>query len=782
MRYLLAILFTLLLAPALYAQEDASNRMETELDEVIVSSRQRERYTRRNNPAVELIQKVIANKRAYKLEDNDHYSYEEYEKLITSLDDIRIEDLDKGIFKRMPFLIERIEICPETEKFILPVSLQETSSKHLYKKSPQRKRTLIEGINSEGVNELFSTGDMLNVGLADVFTEIDINDNNIRFLQRHFVSPLSTIEATRFYQYYIADTVLHDNYRCIRLDFKPTNPQDFGFSGRLYILDDSTYRIKRTELRLPQNTNVNFVRRLILTQDYAPMSTGSWQRVNNDLILELYILKSLQGVQVRRINKLRNFTFEPLSEHLFHGKGEVWKQDNAMMRNDEFWANVRQVPLTKQETSMDQLVKELQSMPGFKYLIFGARALIENFVETGTRTTPSKIDIGPVNTLFGYNSIEGFRTRVSAQTTANLFPQLFFKGYAAYGYKDQKPKGSLRAEYTFDKKEYLPREYPKHSVWASATYDLETPTDQYLQTDKDNMFFAVKTGEIDQRSYIRRFQAGYERELRNGLSYSATLSNIHDAPAGELQYKPLNTATPLHHLTTTQATFAIRYCPGESFINTKQRRITISYDAPALTLSHTTSVKGLMGSQYTHNLTEAGIWKRFWLSSFGRFDVDAKVGKQWDKVPFPLLPVPPANLSYIIQKKTFSLLNNYEFLNDEYATLFLTYDLNGKILNRIPLIRRLKLREVIRFNSMWGQLSSKNNPYLSPHDNQLFEFPTRNGQQTTFAMTNTPYMEASFGIYNLFKLVHIEYVRRLSYLNHPDISPDGIRLAIIMNF
>lgn len=750
------------------------------LTEVVVNPK-KQKYSRKNNPAVDLIRKVIAHKKNYKLEDNNYYSYDKYEKLTTSINDIKKEDLDKGIFKKMPFLINRVEICPETEKYILPFSVQETASSTIYRKRPERTRDIIKGINTEGINELFSTGDILNTVLADVFTKVDIYDNHIRFLQQRFISPISSIEAVSFYQYYIADTVMVDNHRCIQLAFVPQNPQDFGFVGQLYILDDSTYQIKRVELKLPYHTNVNFVRNLEVRQDFEQLRTGSWALTKNDMLVELYVIKSKAGLQVRQTTRFTNFAFNPIENKLFDGTGDIVKQDNAMMRDDKFWAEVREVPLTEKETTMSALTKNLQNIPGFKYIIFTARALIENFVETGTMETPSKVDIGPVNTMVGYNSIEGFRTRLSAQTTANLFPKFFMKGYYAYGFKDQKHKGSLRLEYTFKEKEYLPREYPKHSVWVSGSYDLETPSDKFLHTDKDNMFLGLKTGDVDQRSYVRRFELGYERELRNGLSYSAKITNVHDAPAGALQYRKVDNNEFIPYLMSTQASFSLRYCPGESFINTKQRRITISYDAPAFTLTHVVGVKGVLGSHYNHNLTEVGIWKRFWLSSFGRLDIDLKAGKQWDKVPFPLLPIAPTNLSYIIQKGTFSLMNNMEFLNDEYATLFLTYDLNGKILNRIPYIRRLKLREVVRFNAMWGRLSSKNDPYAEGNG-QLFQFPSRNGKVTAYEMGSTPYMEVSVGIYNIFKLVHVEYVRRLSYLNHDDINKHGIRLAILMNF
>ncbi len=749
------------------------------LTEVVVKPK-KEKYSRKDNPAVELMRKVIAHKKGYKLEENAFYSYNKYEKLTTSLNDIKREDMDKGIFKKMPFLIQQIEACPETNKFILPFSIQEIASTKIYRKNPKKEKTIVEGISTDGISELFSTGDILNTVLADVFTDVDIYDDNIRLLQQRFLSPISSVEAISFYKYYIMDTLEMDNHRCIHLTFVPQNSQDFGFTGHLYVLDDSTYRIKRVKLNLPRNAAVNFVQSLDVIQDFEELPGGAWSLMKNDMIVELFVLKSVTGMQVRQTTRYSNFKFSEPDPHLFDMKGDVVKQDNVMMRDEKFWAGVRDVPLTEKETAMGQFIKNIEEMPGFKYIIFFAKALIENFVETGTKEHPSKFDFGPVNTMVGGNSIEGFRTRISGQTTANLFPQFFMNGYYAYGFRDHRSKGKLGLEYTFDKKEFLAREYPRHSVSLMGMYDLESADTKFLKTDKDNVFLALKSSTVDQMSYVRRFEAKYDRELRNGFSYSLTTSNINDAPTGALEYRKVS-GELVPDITTSQVQLSLRYSPGEAFINTKQRRITISKDAPVFTVSHSTGINGVLGGDYTYNVTEVGIWKRFWLSSFGRLDIDAKAGKQWDQVPFPLLIMPATNLSYIAQKGTFNLMTNMEFLNDEYASLFVTYDLNGKLFNRIPLLRKLKLREVVKFSGLWGNLSSKNDPSVAGNED-LFLFPSRNGKTTSFAMGSTPYMELSFGIYNIFKIIHLEYVRRLTYLDHPDVHKQGLRIAVMMNF
>lgn len=758
----------------------ASN--DVRLDEVVIKPK-KEKYTRKNNPAVDLMRKVIEHKSQQKLEENDFYQYKKYQKITLSLNDVTPEMLEKGVYKKMPFLKDRIEVCEETNKLIIPVSIQETASQKVYRKEPQSDKMIVQGMASSGINELFSTGDMLDTMLKDVFADINIYDNDIRLLQKRFVSPISSSSAISFYKYYIMDTVYVDKYKCIHLTFVPQNSQDFGFTGHLYVLNDSSYAVKKCMMNLPKKTGVNFVDNLDIIQEYEQLSTGEWVLKNDDMIAELFLIKALQGVQVRRTTKYTEYAFDALPPQLFKKKGEEIKEADAMMKDEKFWAEARQVPLSKTESSMDVFVKRLEEIPGFKYIIFVAKAFIENFVETGSKEHPSKVDIGPINTMISNNYIDGLRLRVSAQTTANLNPHLFLKGYYAYGFKDQRSKYKGEVEYSFNKKEYLPREYPKHSIAASYQFDVMSPMDKFLKTDKDNVFVSWKTTTVDQMSYVRNMVLKYEWESNFGLSTNVQLRNSKDEPTGRLVYiKNDGLETRLRDITTMEASVGLRYAPGETFVNTKQRRIPVSLDAPIFTLSHTIGFRGV-GGEYDFNLTEAGVSKRFWMSSWGKVDVALKGGIQWNKVPFPLLIMPAANLSYITQRETFNLINNMEFLNDRFASLNIGYDMNGKLFNRIPLIKKLKWREFFGFKMLYGQLSDKNNPLKNPGDGGLFLFPTRNGEPTSFVMNpKVPYMEVSVGIHNIFKILHIEYVRRLNYLNNPGINKQGIRLMVMLTF
>lgn len=755
---------------------------EVLLQEVTVKPK-RERYSRKNNPAVIMMEKVIAAKKNNDLNKYPYHQFDKYQKLTLALNELTSDSLESGIFKKVPNLKDHIELCPETNKLILPVSVDETVSTEVFRNNPKSEKTIVKGVNSTGINEIFNTGDILNTMLHEVFTDVNIYDDQVRLLQYPFTSPIATSGAIQFYRYFIMDTLDVDNEKCFHLTFVPNNSQDFGFTGHLYVKADSSYQVKRCTLNLPKKSDVNFVEHMEILQEFEQLPSGENVLVNDDMLVEILFNKLFSKFQVRRITRYDDYAFDDLPNNLFKGKGKEVHEADAMMKDEDFWSKYRKVELTKSEDNMDSFLDRIQQIKGFKFVVFGLKALIENFVETSAGK--SKVDIGPINTLVGSNQFEGFRTRLSAQTTANLNKHFFAKGYMAYGFKDKRPKYNAEFEYSFDEKKYLPREFPIKSITVGAGYDMVSPVDKFMPTDKDNLFTAFKITEVDQYMYQKKVYATYKQEYENGYSHHFGFRRTVDEPVGSLQYKKLNDGSLLKEITTTQFTAGIRYAPGETFINTKQRRLPLNLDAPVFTVEHTLGVKNLFGSDYNYNFTEVGVYKRIWMRSWGKIDAYLKGGVQWNKVPFNLLIMPAANLSYIMEYETFNLINNMEFLNDKYGSLDIGWDMNGKIFNRIPLLKKLKWREWVQVKVLWGTLSDKNNPFLeeNKNDDTLLQFPMRDGVYTSHLMEkNRPYVELAFGVHNIFKLLHIEYVKRLNYLENPYCNKDGIRLMVRMTF
>ena len=763
-----------------------------QLAEVVVKSK-RAKYSRKNNPAVELMKRVIAAKKRTNLENHDYLSYTKYQKLTMAINDITPADMDSGFIGKHKWLLDQVETSSYNGKLILPLTVDETVTQHLFRKNPKDEKDIVMGQSSSGVNQLIQTGDIMTVAMKDVFTDVDIYDDQVRLLQYPFTSPIGK-DAIAFYRYYIEDTVYVDHDLCYHLQFIPNNQQDFGFRGELYILADSSLHVKRCNLTIPKRRDVKFVENLQIQQEYRKLPNGEWALSVDDMIVEMKVAKFLSKVLITRTTRLSDYDFQPLAKQLFKGKAKVKREANSQMRDEAFWNKYRTVELTKSESSMSAFVHRIEQIKGFKYIIFGAKAFIENFVETGDENHPSKFDFGPVNTLITKNFIDGYRTRISGQTTANLNKHWFFQGYYAHGFHSKKNYYDAMLTYSLNKKDYLPREFPKRTISFESTYDIMSPSDKFMQTDKDNVFTAFKWAKVDKMMFYNRQQLKFEYEQEWGLKTTIGLKTEENEAAGALYFNPINSGfiydtpegTPVGDLIhngkirTTELSLQFQLAPGRTYINTKQRRLPINLDAPVFTLGHTMGLKDVLGGDYKYNFTEAGIYKRFWMNSWGKIDVYLKAGAQWNRVPYPLLIMPAANLSYIIEDETFNLINNMEFLNDRYASLDASWDLNGKIFNRIPLLKKLKWREYLGVKALWGKLTDKNNPYLAQNENSsvLMQFP-----EGCYIMDpHKPYVELIAGVHNIFKLLHVEYVHRCNYNELPTAHKNGIRLMMRLTF
>lgn len=776
---------TILIGPNTPSEMKITLKTDTKQLKGVTVKTKRSKYSRKNNPAVELMKRVIAAKKRTDLANHDYYQFNKYQKITFAINDIKPTELENEKLKKKKWLINQIETCPYNNKLILPLSVDETVTRNIYRKDPKTEKSIIMGQSSSGVNDLIETGDILNNVLKDVFTDVDLYDDQIRLLQYPFTSPIGK-DAISFYRFYIVDTVYVDRDKCFHLQFLPNNQQDFGFRGEIWILADSTLHVKRCNLTLPKKSDVNFVDNLQIIQEYTRLPEGDWALTTDDMFVEMSIAKFLTKAIVIRTTRMSDYAFDELPDKLFKGKTKVLHESNAMMRDEAFWDKYRSVELTKSESSMDAFINNLSQQKAFKYIIFGVRAFIENFVETGSQNHPSKVDIGPINTMISSNFIDGVRTRISAQTTANLNPHWFLSGYYARGWDSRKNYYKGELTYSFNKKEYLPREFPKRTLTFTSTYDVCSPSDKFMHTDKDNVFTALKWTKVEKMMFYNRQQLSFEREEEWGFRTTISLKTEENEACGDLFFKPLSMVGMEDAMTgqgkfrTTEARIELRYAPGETFINTKQRRLPVNLDAPVFTLSHTTGIKGFLGGDYDYNFTEASIYKRLWLNSWGKIDILAKGGIQWNKVPFPLLIMPAANLSYIISDETFNLINNMEFLNDRYASLDISWDLNGKIFNRIPLLKKLKWREWLGIKCLWGTLTDKNNPTLAANagDGMLMEFP-----EGSYIMdSKRPYIELIAGIHNIFKIIHIQYVHRLNYNHLPTATKNGVRLMIRLTF
>ena len=752
-----------------------------EISEVVVKPK-REKYTRKDNPAVELIKKVIAHKNDNRIEAKPEYQTEVYKKLSLSLDNFN-PNLDKNKFlKKFKFIKNYLDTSEFNGKPILTVSVRENLSDFYYRKSPKAEKTIVRAKRMQGIDKTLDDGGGITSNLEEIFKSINIFDNNIPILLNRFVSPLSSTLATTYYHYYIMDTLDVGGDKCVDLAFVPANSESYGFTGRLYITLDGNYAVKKVLLNTPANINLNWVDKLRIEQEFKQMPDSTWVLDQENTFVNFYVVKGTQQLYAHQLRNYDNYNFNVQNaDSVFGLLGALHVLPEATAQPDTFWIHNRPIPLKEKEDALKDLLGQLRKVPAFNAIIKTAEILITGYIPTANDKKVTKFDFGPMNTTFSANHLEGFRMRVGGMTTANLNPYWFASGYLAYGTNDRKIKYNLKLTHSFTKKEYHEGENPVNNLSFIQEYDVYTPGQDFLFTSKDNIFVAWKVGEpVTKMQYIRKSVLQYEKEWLNGLTWKSWIMNQNNEAAGTLQYIKRDESGNLYHIkdfTTSEIGTQLRFAPGERAYNGrsgKESVFNLSKDAPVFKLSHQLGIKGVLGGDYNYNHTEISAEKRIWLSSFGHIDAQIKAGKVWDKVPFPLLILPNTNQSITIQPEAFHMMNALEFVTDQYVSFNATYYLKGWILNRIPGIKWLRLREVLSFNMIYGGLTDKNNPTLTPG---LFLLP-----DGTQPLGSTPYMECSVGLENIFKILRIDYYRRLTYLDHPDIKKGGIRIALRFTF
>ncbi|MDO4512172.1 MAG: DUF5686 family protein [Bacteroidales bacterium] len=738
------------------------------LDEVVIK-KHREKYSKKDNPAVAFIEKVRSKMKESDPLNHQYFVYDKYERMTYGLNDLTDADTQE-LKKKYNKVKEFVDSSDVTHKKILAISLNEKFSTEYYRKSPKTHKEYVEAQQHVGLDDSFDA-ESIKKFMDDAFREIDIFQNDVTFMQNRFVSPLSNI-ATNFYKFYLNDTIEVDGERCVEIDFVPHNSASFGFIGRMYFpVNDSTCFLKKLWMNVPRSINVNYVKRIFLNQEFKKAEDGTRLKVIDDLVMEFQVVGPELFARRSTFYSGHNFS-EPKDLTIFSHDAEQILAPGANKYADEYFKENRPVALAQDGNMMRQLLKRLRSSKLFYWTEKFVSVMAKGYLPTGN---PSKFDFGPLNTMISGDELEGTRLRIGGMTTAHLHPRLFSRWYAAYGFRDKKLKYQAELEYSFRNKKYHSYEFPIHSLKLYHSYDVDKLGQHYLYTSQDNVFLLLKRKTDDKIKYLRQTKFDYKLELENGFSIGAGFEhNIHEAT----DFIPFVDGHGNVHTRYRQAGFnvTLRYAPGEKFVQTRSYRFPINIDNPIVTLSHTYLPKGFMGSDFEVNKTELGVQKRFWFSAWGYTDVIVKAAKVWSKVAYPDLLLPNANLSYTIQPESYTLMNAMEFANDQYVSWDVTYWLNGALLNYVPLLKRLKLREVVSFRGLYGSLSDKNDPEKNP---DLYQFPASTGCK---GLGKKPYMELGVGLDNIFTFLRVDYVWRLTYRDTPGVNKGGVRIQLHFTF
>lgn len=749
---------------------------EYELGAVEVTRRRRQHYSKKNNPALELARKVIELKDSSSVYRKPYFSCDKYQKITYAWN-----GFEAGKFgllkKRFGFLYDHIDTT-ERGNSILPLGLREVSSSLYWQGETGKSRTMVHAKKFSGIDELLPQESVQNT-LTELFQDVDIFQNDIVLLSNHFVSPLSNVAPT-FYKYYALDTLEIDGVRCVNLAFTPYTTEAYGFLGSLYIALDSTYALKRARFNLPKDINLNFVQSMYFEQDFDYAEDGT-RLLTRDFVSVEFFVPAAPRVYGERLNSYRDYRFEePKERFLFDLPNPVLDMSEANTVNDAGWENLRHQSLSEQESRTQLMMKQLRQVPFYRFLEGTVRICTNNFIPTDK--VNSQFDIGPVFSMLSSNDLEGFRLRFGGETTTAFDKHFFLSSYIAYGFKDHRPKGMGSIEYSFvDKKKYHV-EFPVHSLKVYCKYDVDKVGDEYYGTSGGNLFTSLLS-RVDDRNAIYAREAGlsYLRELYSGLSFSANYQYKTSYSTFLTNFQRFDKGGEVRDLDSYSMSFFkvnARFAPKEKFYQSRQYRYNLDKEVPVIMLSHSFAKRGLLGSDYSCNKTELSFEKRVWFSFFGYADLLFRGVKVWNKgVPYTLLDVPSVSPSYFVDNDAFNLMDPVEFINDQSLFWNITYYMNGLLFNRIPVIRKLQLREVFTFKGIWGSLRDENNPNGSGDRTGLFAFPGK-----TYVMEGKPYMEVGVGIENILKVLRVDYVWRLTYRDHEEVSKGGIRVGAHFNF
>ena len=747
--------------------------------ETVTITAKKKRYRKKNNPAVDLIRNVIKNKDRNRIKGQAYYEYDKYEKVQMDLNNVTEKFRNRRIFKNFQFIFDNVDTSKINGKPYLPIYIQETKSKVYFRRNPNSDKEFREGVRQSGLEEYWDDEGIS--ALTDaLYQDIDIYDREITIIDVPFTGPLSPI-APDFYRFYIIDTVEVAGRKCIDLAFMPRNKQNFGFVGDLFITLDSNYTIVKADLGITKRINMNWVDDLQIIQEFT-FADSVWLLTEDKIIIDFKVNKKGIGFYGRKTNIYRNHVFNKKQDDKYYAGAEriIDVDADVFDREEDYWQTARPKPLTEKEQNIYDMIDTIQTIPAFRTGLD-----IINLVMTGYWSFGG-LDLGPLNSFYSFNAIQGSRIRLSGETNTKFNKKLQLDGQGVYATKEKTFRYSAGVTYSFNEDFEM---NPRHEVRFSYQKDINFPGQNLAFVNENNVLLSFTRGVVDKLINYELYRFNYLREQTNSFSSNLIFERRIQKPLGAAFSFTYGDGTDLPSIRTSEIGVELRWAPNEQFIQARDYRYTIYNKYPVFTLKYAAGLKNVFKGDYTYHRTTLNIFKKWNFSILGYAHMNLEVGKVFgDDLPFLLMFLPRANQTYSYQSFAYNMMNFLEFSHDEYASLNVRYYFNGFIFNKIPLIRRLKFREIVSFKALYGRISDKNNPTLEGNEH-LIQLPVDiNGDPATFILDKYPYMEASVGVSNIFKLLTIDFVKRLNYLDNPNtpklfgVRGLGIRFRVGLEF
>lgn len=735
------------------------------LDEVRVKPGKKE-YKNKNNPAVELIEKVISKKGLNRKENFDFLGYQKYEKIQFALSDIKEGFMNARIFEKFNFIFDNMDTTKRIGNDVLPIYIKEALSDHYYRKEPEAIKDVIRAEKTINLDEYLDNKGVT-ANLNYLYQNINIYDNEIFFLTNKFLSPIAN-SAPTFYRYYILDTIPVKDIKCIKLFFEPRNKADFLFHGNLYITLDSTYAIRKVDMGINKKINIDWVKDISITQDFDQFDNNLWFISKEEISIDFGILKNTLGLYGQRTLTYKDYKVnEPVSEKIFRGPETVEKIDPLASQSD-YWEVNRPIPLSKTEKGLYTTVDSVIKVPSFRRKMNIVMLLTTEFLDLG------KFEIGPVGNFYSFNSVEGTRLRFGGRTTTDFSKKITFEGYGAYGIEDEIFKYNAGITYSLTPRTIY--QFPVKSLKISYQKDTRIPGKELSLAEGDNFLLSFKRGVDNKLLLNKTLKFEFLNEFENHFSYQTGYSYTKKQPMGELYFNNIDyllSENSTNDIDASEAYLNLRYAPNETFYQGKLYRDAFPSKYPVMQLKMAGGSE-LIKNDYEYLRLQASISRRYFLALLGYTDISLEAGEIFGSVPYPLLFIHNANQTYAYQKNSYNLMNFLEFVSDKYVSVNIDHCFNGVILNKIPLIKKLKLREIITFKALYGGLSSGNNPDYHPG---LYKFPAGSDNiPLTYTLEKKPYIEASIGLSNILRIFRVDVIKRFTYLDHPNVSDIGVRV------
>ena len=738
------------------------------------------KYSKRDNPAVDLIEEVFKHKDENRTEGLDYYSYEKYEKLQFDLNNIKDDFRRKWYLRKFRFIFDNVDTNKVNGKVALPFYLRERVANVYYRKNPRTSKEYVIGEKQTALRPEYDVdSDGISKYLTNLYQDVDIYDPNITLLTTQFIGPLSGA-ATAFYRFYIIDTLESNGEKFADIFFAPKNKTDLAFMGNILVALDSTYAVRKVTMGISKQINLNWVTDLRIEQEYGFFGFGDKRRLlltSDAVTMDFNVLKISTGrsLLAHKTVSYKNYALnQPLPDSLFEGTLQIIKAKKQLPK--EAWPSIRHSPLSARETGLNEMMDSIQHVRAFQNFMLAATVATAGFVKIGW------FEAGSLATFYSFNDVEGTRFRVGGRTNQKLMRNLLVNGYAAYGLRDQRWKWNGVATWSFN--DQIPRMFPYNQMTIGYQNDIRAPGVNVTDWSPDNLFLSFQRGSSQRLQYQRIARIEYLKERKGGLTFNPSFYWKEFTPAGLLRYDYQvpgdSTFFQKQAVTTAEAGITLRFAPNEKFYQGTVYRYPMLTKYPVFTLSYKAAIKGVMGSEYNYQKVTFTVLRNIFSGPLGRSQVTLEAGRTFGKVPFPLLDIHRANQSYQFDWYSYNLMNFMEFASDKYLAFTAHHNLNGFLLNKIPLIKKLKLREVGSFKLLWGGLDDKNRPTAA---NSLLLFPKDdNGETYIHTLEKKPYMEASVGIANILKVIRIDYLWRLSYRDLPNVDKWGVRFSVQMGF